>query len=270
MPLLPPLNPPISHWTGRRIWLVGASSGIGAAVARELAARGAHLALSARREAALVALREALPAAAREHCRIVPCDITDLQDVTAAAHTLLSDGGGLDLVFMAAGVYDALSPREFDLLSWPVARQTLDTNLTGAYHLLAAVLPALRRQGHGGLAFVSSVAGLNGLPRALAYAPGKAALNNLCEGLYLELRPLGLSVYRICPGFVATPMTAGVAFPMPALLSAEAAAGRIVRGLERGDFDIHFPKRFTLLLHVLRCLPRRFYFRIMQSVLQRL
>jgi short-subunit dehydrogenase len=263
MSLLPPLNPPITDWTDVRVWIIGASSGIGAETARLLAQRGARVALSARRDAALTSLRASLDPRTRETVVVLPLDITDAAAVEEAALSLLAQWGGLDLVLVAAGIYDALRAPDFDAAALPAARSVMEVNLMGAYHVLAALLPHFTRQGRGGIAIISSVAGYNGLPRALAYAPSKAALNNLCEGLYFELRPLGLAVYRICPGFVATAMTDHVGFHMPALLSAQTAALEIVRGLERGEFDIHFPKRFTRPLQLLRWLPRRIYFALL-------
>ncbi len=265
MSLLPPLNPPITNWTGKRIWVIGASSGIGAETARLLAGHGARVALSARREEALEALRRSFGADARDAAVVLPLDITDPAAVAHAAATLLSRwDGGLDLVLVAAGVYDALRAPTFDVTALPAALRVLQVNVMGTYHLLAVLLPTLTQQGYGGIAIISSVAGYNGLPRALAYAPSKAALNTLCEGLYFELHPLGLSVYRICPGFIATAMTAQNDFHMPALLSAQTAAHEIVRGLERGEFEIHFPKRFTRFLNILRWLPRRMYFALLR------
>ncbi len=265
MPLLPPLNPPITDWTGLRVWIIGASSGIGAETARLLAGRGARVALSARRAEALETLRAGFAPAARDAALVLPLDIAHPDAVAGAARTLLAHWEGLDLVLVAAGIYDALRAPAFDAAALPAVATALHVNLMGPYHVLAALLPALTRQGRGGIAIISSVAGYNGLPRALAYAPSKAALNNLCEGLYFELRPLGLAVYRICPGFVATAMTAVNDFHMPALLSAQEAAQEIVRGLERGDFHIHFPKRFTRFLEVLRWLPRRMYFFLLRQ-----
>jgi NAD(P)-dependent dehydrogenase (short-subunit alcohol dehydrogenase family) len=243
-----------------RIWIIGASSGIGAETAQLLAQRGARVALSARRTEALESLRAGFDASARENAVVLPLDITNAVAVEAAARSLLSRWGGLDLVLVAAGVYDALRAPAFDAAALPAARTVMEVNLMGTYHVLAALLPHLTRQGRGGIAIISSVAGYNGLPRALAYAPSKAALNNLCEGLYFELRPLGIAVYRICPGFIATAMTDHVGFHMPALLSAQSAAREIVHGLECGEFEIHFPKRFTRFLKILRWLPRRIYF----------
>src|SRR3989344_5704546 len=114
------------------------------------------------------------------------------------------------------------------------------------------------RPGH--VSLISSVAGFRGLPKSLAYGPTKAALINLAEALYLDLHDLGMGVSVINPGFVATPLTAGNDFTMPALISPEAAAAAIVQGWERGHFDIHFPKRFTRVMKLLRVLPYRWYF----------
>ena len=123
-------------------------------------------------------------------------------------------------------------------------------------------MPCLRRQAGGALAIVSSVAGYRGLPKALIYGPTKAALNNLAESLYLDLHPQGIGVALVCPGFVETPLTAGNDFDMPALISAEQAAGMMLEGLARGRFEVHFPRRFTGVLKLMRCLPYRLYFAI--------
>ncbi len=133
-------------------------------------------------------------------------------------------------------------------------------NVTGAWHLLAAVLPALQARGQGHISLVSSVAGFRGLPQGLAYGPTKAALINLAESLYLDLRPQGIGVSLITPGFVATPLTAGNAFPMPAVITPAQAAEAIVRGWEAGAFHIHFPRRFSRVMKLLRLLPYRWYF----------
>ena len=134
----------------------------------------------------------------------------------------------------------------------------------GALHVLSGVLPAMleaaQRGQAGHLSLISSVAGFRGLPKSLAYGPTKAALINLAETLYLDLHDLGIGVSVINPGFVATPLTAGNDFTMPALISPEVAAEAILQGWERGEFDIHFPKRFTRVMKLLRLLPYRLYF----------
>jgi len=143
-------------------------------------------------------------------------------------------------------------------------------NYVGALNLLGAVLPVLLRQAAAGspahLSLVGSVAGYRGLPNALAYGPTKAALINLTESLFLDLRPRGIAVYQINPGFVETPLTANNDFAMPALMSAEDAAAEMIAGIEAGRFHIHFPKRFTNGMRLARLLPYRLYFWVIHKV----
>ena len=149
-------------------------------------------------------------------------------------------------------------------LDLPELLQHQRINVTGALQVLAAVVPALLQAASAGrtphLSLVASVAGWRGLPQSLAYGPTKAALINLAENLFLDLRPQGVGVSLINPGFVDTPLTAQNQFSMPALLTPEQAALAIVRGWERGQFEVHFPKRFTGVLKLMRCLPYRWYF----------
>lgn len=153
------------------------------------------------------------------------------------------------------------SVADFNLAS---VHHILDTNLGGIYNTLALVLPRLRAAGHGGLVLVSSVAGYRGLPRSLAYGPSKAALHNLAEALYLELKDSGIAVTLVNPGFVRTPLTANNPFPMPAMITPEQAAAAIVTGLARGAFEIHFPRRFTYVMKALALLPAPVYLRLMR------
>jgi NAD(P)-dependent dehydrogenase (short-subunit alcohol dehydrogenase family) len=247
-----PLNPPITDWTGRRCWLIGASSGIGAATARRLLERGARVAVSARNRAALDEV-----IAGRPNGLAFAADVTQAESLVAARAGIEAAWGGIDLVMLLAGAYTPVRAWE---LTAEKARSHVEVNLLGVYNALAAVLPGFLERRAGGIAIVSSVAGYRGLPKALVYGPSKAALINLAETLYLDLAPRGVAVYVIDPGFVATPMTAQNDFAMPALLTPEVAAAQIVGGLERGRFEIHFPKRFTLWLKLLRVLPYRLYF----------
>jgi NAD(P)-dependent dehydrogenase (short-subunit alcohol dehydrogenase family) len=130
----------------------------------------------------------------------------------------------------------------------------------GALYLLDAVLPRLLGEGHGHISIVSSVAGYRGLPKGLAYGPTKAALINLAETLYVDLRASGIGVSLINPGFVATPATAQNDFEMPALITASQAAAEILAGWRKGEFEIHFPKRFTRWMKTLRLLPYTAFF----------
>jgi NAD(P)-dependent dehydrogenase (short-subunit alcohol dehydrogenase family) len=246
------MNPKITVWRGQRVWVIGASSGIGAETARALLARGARLAISARNQDGLRSI-----AADHPDTLVLPLNITDHAGVIAARDRILASWGGIDLVLVVAGTYHRMRADDFDLA---VAERMVNTNLNGPLNCLDALLPMLLAQGKGGIGIVASIAGLSGLPNALIYGPTKAALINLCESLYLDLRPRGIGVYLIDPGFVATPLTAGNDFAMPALISASTAAAELLRGLERGEFHIHFPKRFTNWLRLLRLLPYRWYF----------
>ncbi|AXS79442.1 SDR family oxidoreductase [Dechloromonas sp. HYN0024] len=242
------MNPTITDWRGKRVWLVGASSGIGAAIAHELAGRGAQLALSARRLDKLAGLGIA-------DALLLPCDATDLASLTEARRAVLEVWGGVDLVVYLAGDYVPMRADDFDLA---LAEHVLAVNFNGAMRLAATVLPDLKAG--GGIAFVASVAGYRGLPKALCYGPGKAALIHFAEVLHLDLHPKGIGVWVINPGFVATPLTAKNDFQMPALLTPEQAAIAAVEGFESGSFEIHFPKRFTRLMKLFAVLPYRWYF----------
>jgi len=248
------MNPKIMDWQGRHVWLVGASTGIGAALAGELARRGAHLAVSARTLDALRALRI-------DSARLLPCDVTDTASLVAVHRALMGEWPRIDLVVYLAGDYVPMRAHNLDLAR---AEQVVEVNFTGAMRLAATVLPDL--QAGGGIAFVASVAGYRGLPEALCYGPGKAALIHFAECLYLDLAARGIGVWVINPGFVRTRLTAGNAFAMPALLTPEQAALAIVDGFRTGAFEIHFPKRFTRVLKLLSLLPPRWYFALIRRL----
>jgi short-subunit dehydrogenase len=248
------LNRRITDWSGRRVWLVGASSGIGEALAVALARAGAQLALSARRAPALESLAARIGGG-----RVLPLDVTECGAFEAAWQRLLADWGGCDLVVFLAGAYTPA--RAWDL-DEALIRRTVDTNLVGTMRGVAAVLPTLIERGAGGIAIVASVAGYGGLPQACVYGPTKAALINFAETVFLDARPRGVDVYLVNPGFVATPLTAQNDFEMPALMTPEAAAEAMLAGFAAGRFEIHFPKRFSRLLKVLQLLPRGWYFRL--------
>ncbi|WP_439586449.1 SDR family NAD(P)-dependent oxidoreductase [Hydrogenophaga sp.] len=250
------MNPPVRDWRGLRVWLVGASSGIGEATASALHARGAQVLVSARKAEALRSFVAAHPPRDGAMAQAWPLDVTDAQAVTQTASEILAQGP-LDMVVYCAGHYREMRASAMDMAE---LRQHLDINYIGALHLLHAVLPALIAQGRGHISLISSVAGFRGLPKSLAYGPTKAAITNLAETLYLDLKPLGLGVSVVHPGFVQTPLTAQNQFSMPALITPEQAARAMIAGWERGAFDIHYPKRFTRWMKLLRLLPYRVYF----------
>ncbi|WP_370261780.1 SDR family NAD(P)-dependent oxidoreductase [Limnobacter sp.] len=245
-------NPKLTQWDNKRVWIVGASTGIGEALARQLDQLGCRQMLSARSADKLSALAGEL-----KQATALPLDITDEHAVNNAFDTLMAAWGGLDLVVLMAGTYSEMDVAHFDLAK---VRQQIDVNLNGTMHVLASVLPCVIGQGHGHISIVSSVAGYRGLPNSLAYGPTKAALINLAEALHMELKPSKVGVSVINPGFVDTPLTRKNTFPMPFLITAEQAANEIIVGLEKGEFEIHFPKAFTRSLRALRILPYSLYF----------
>ncbi len=250
------LNPRITQWRGQHVWLLGASTGIGRATASRLHALGASVTVSARSQAGLDSF-----VAEHAGAQALALDTTDAAAVQAAADTLLQRHGRIDLALYCAGHYTAMQASTFDLAD---ALRHQQINYVGALNLLGAVLPVLLRQAAAGtpahLSLVGSVAGYRGLPNALAYGPTKAALINLAEVLYMDLAPRGVGVSLINPGFVETPLTAQNSFYMPALITPDAAALAIVQGWAAGEFEIHFPKRFTRFLKALRALPDALYF----------
>lgn len=252
------LNQPIRDWRGKRVWVIGASSGIGAALARTLLAQGAKVALSARSASGLTEVA-ALSAAST---LVLPLDVTDPEAVAPALLQVVAAWGGIDLVLWCAGSHSPVRAWELDAAD---ARRLVDVNLNGVINGLPAVVRQLLQQNSGGIAIVSSVAGYGGLPTALVYGATKAALINLAETLYLDLAPRGIAVYLINPGFVKTPLTDRNTFKMPALISADEAAQAIITGFARGSFEIHFPRRFTLWLKLLRLLPYRWYFALVHK-----
>ena len=254
-----PMNQPIQNWQGRRVWLVGASSGIGLACAKAMQAAGAHVIVSARdlgtlSEWAAACKTKGLPVA------LMSVDVTDALQVKYVARQVAA-GGPLDLVLYCAGHYRAQRATAFDLNDM---LRHQDVNYNGMLRVLDAVLPVFLQQGHGHISLVSSVAGWRGLPNGLAYGPTKAAMTHLAETLYMDLQDKGIGVSVVNPGFVATPLTAQNNFQMPALISPEEAAKAMLAGWAEGLFDIHFPKRFTSWLKLMRLLPYRVYFALVR------
>jgi len=248
------LNTKITDWSKKRVWIVGASTGIGAALADALHSRQAKVAISARSADKLNAMVTRFGAS---RAISLPLDITKVETIKAAEQKLVEAWGGYDLVVFMAGDYNAMRAWEIDL---DVAKKMIDVNWGGFMNGLSVVIPRFLQAKSGGIALVSSVAGYRGLPKSLIYGPTKAALINLAETMYIDLKEKGLDVYLICPGFVKTPMTDKNDFEMPSLITPEAAALEIINGFEKGEFEIHFPKRFTNMLKILRHLPYSLYF----------
>lgn len=230
---------------GKVVWVVGASSGIGAATARELAARGATVAISARREAALEQVSGG-------RMLVVPVDVTDPTATAAAAARVRDEHGRIDVAVLAAGYW-----KQMDAHAWntEVFDRHLQVNLAGMSNAIAAVLPEMLARGSGVVAGIASVAGYRGLSGAEAYGATKAAQINLLESLRVHVAKSGVRVTTICPGFVRTELTIGNRFPMPFIISPDAAARSICNGLERDRTEIVFPLPMALLMKVARFVP---------------
>ncbi len=252
------MNPAISNWKGKRVWLLGASSGIGAALGQALLARGARVALSARN-----ADRLRFVANGAEMALVLPCDAADDASLRGAWDGVQAAWGGVDVAIYVAGDYVPMRAWELDVA---VAKRMIDVNFTGAVSFASCVVPQLLSQGQGQIGFVASVAGYRGLPKSLIYGPTKAALINFAEALYFDLAPQGIGVRVINPGFVATPLTAQNDFAMPALLTPEHAAEETIAGFAGGAFEIHFPKRFTWVMKLLAHMPYRLYFSLIKRL----
>ena len=243
---------------GKRFWLVGASTGIGRALALRLAREGAAVAVSARDHAALARLvGEMTPVrtVGGGHAA-VPVDVTD----SALAGQAFDRVGPIDGVIYCAGAYEPMSARRPDL---DALETIVDVNLSGALRVLAACVPAFWRRGSGHVVLLGSLAGYRGLPDAWGYGATKAALNHLAENLRCDLRGSGVLVQVCNPGFVATRLTDRNRFRMPFIMTPDAAADRIVRGMQRGRFEIAFPFAMTAAFRLLAALPRPLYFSVL-------
>ena len=255
-------QPGITNFNQQRVWIIGASSGIGEACAKALLRQNARVALSSRRVERLEAIAAEFNPS---NYLILPVDVTKTNQIEDAYHTLEEHWGGIDLLLFVSGIYIPMRADQFDMGD---ARKTIDSNLLGPMQAVATVLPAMLKDGKGHIAIVGSVAGYSGLPKALAYGPTKAAIINFCETLFYDLSPRGIGVHMISPGFVETEATAQNDFEMPALISADTAANEILSGIQKGEFDIHFPMRFSRFLKFLRILPYPIYFWILYKFLK--
>jgi short-subunit dehydrogenase len=229
------------------VWIAGASTGIGRALAEALAAGGSQVAVSARSAEKLDAISAVHP-----NVKAYPLDVTDAEATAETIARIEADLGPIDLAILAAGAW---TPLTLESLSAEVFRTTNAVNYLGVTNAVAVLAPAMAARGRGHLAWIASVAGYVGLPKAAAYGPTKAALINLAECLAPELQAKGVTVSVINPGFVDTPLTQKNDFPMPFIISPEEAARRTIEGLEAGQFEIAFPKRMVAMLKGLRQLP---------------
>lgn len=235
----------MTQLTGAVTWIIGASSGIGAAVARELQRRGATVVVSARRE-------ERLRELADGELLVVPLDVTDADAVEAAGRRIRERCGRIDVVVIAAGYWQQLDPRDWDASAF---RHQVEVNLIGTSNAIAAVLPDMLRRRAGVIAGIASVAGYRGLPGAAAYGATKAGQINLLESLRTQTSRTGVRVVTVCPGFVRTQLTDQNSFSMPFMIEPDAAARAICDGIEKGRSEIVFPRRMAVLAKAARLVP---------------
>jgi short-subunit dehydrogenase len=238
--------------------ITGASSGIGAALARELARRGWSLALLARRQELLDALVTELQAAGARAIAIA-CDVEDKDAVHAAVRRAESELGPLDLAVANAGISIPNHATKFKLED---AERTIRINVFGMLYLFDAVIPGMVERRRGQFAGVASVAGLRGLPTSGPYSASKSAMQSFLEASRIELAPYGVAVTTINPGFVRTEMTKKNTFPMPFLMDAAPAAKLIADKLQRRARVIEFPWAMSLLMRTARLLPSALYDRL--------
>jgi len=235
-------------------WITGASSGIGAALAAELARRGWTVAISARREKDLQKV-----AAQHENIAGFVCDVTDRAAMAQTVVDIEKKHGPIALAIMNAGIYLPTALPEFDASLFD---RTFDVNLTGTVNGLAPLVPLMVARGQGHISLVSSVAGYGGLVTSAAYGASKAALFNMGESMAMDLRDSGVHISMIAPGFVKTPATDVNEFAMPFIIEAEEAARRIADGLAKNKTHISFPRRFAFLLRLINLLPRGRYVKL--------
>ena len=232
---------------GARIWVTGASTGIGAALARELADRGAQVAISARSA-------DQLAEVAAGRMAVVPVDVTDRAATVAAGERVREALGGLDVVVANAGTWSGFHVEPWDSQAFA---DHLTVNVLGVVHTFEAVVPQMLTAGRGRLVGVASVAGYRGLPGSEAYNAGKAAVISLLESLRGSLAPRGVVVQTVNPGFVTTRMTDRNRFPMPFKVPVADAARTIADGIARDKAEIVFPVPMMLVMKAARLVPVR-------------
>lgn len=251
-----------AFWQDKVIFITGASSGIGEALALELAKRGAILGLLARRESLLrdlAAKCERKGKAAREF----PCDITDETGVKDAADELRNEFGKIDILIANAGIGGGakhakdIKPQDF--------RRVIDTNLIGAMNSVTAVLPEMIDRGKGHLVAVSSLAGYRGLPKSAAYCASKAAMTAYFESVRLDVKNKGIDVTIIQPGFIKTPLTSGRANKMPFLMELEDSIPYFLRAIEKKKKFAAFPWQLATLVRAGKVVPAWLYDKIAGS-----
>ena len=243
----------------KSIWITGASSGIGKALALKFAKEGWQVAASARREDLLNKIAES-----NENISSFPLDVTDSEKCKDVFEQIKNKLKSIDICFFSTGTWDPKKEKEIDI---DQMKKVMNVNFFGTLNCIKAVEEYFREKNSGHISIVSSIAGYRGLPNSTGYGASKAALNNLAESLYFDFGRNNVRVSLISPGFIKTQMTDKNQFKMPFLKTAEYAANKIYNGLINGSsFEIDFPKELTLILKFLKILPDSLYFKIIKKL----
>ena len=245
----------------KKIWITGASSGIGKAVALKFAKENWEVAISARRKELLDELAE------NDNISSFPLDVTDDNLVKSTFSNILSKFKNLDLCVFCSGAYDPKLEKE---INKEQIRKIMDINFFGVLNCIQTTEDYFKNKKEGHISIVSSVAAYRGLPNSSGYGPSKAALTNLTESLYFDFKKYNVRISLISPGFIETPLTSQNTFNMPFIKTPEFAANKIYDGLTKSSsFEIHFPKELTLFLKFLRILPYRVYLFLINKFVKR-
>jgi short-subunit dehydrogenase len=245
----------------KKIWITGASSGIGKALAEKFASEGWKVAASARRKEILDEM------ANNENIYSYPLDVTNQNQVNDIFTKIMNDFGNLDLCVFSSGTYDPKLEQEINIKQ---NKFVMETNFFGVLYCIKSVEKYFKDRKEGHISIVSSIAAYRGLPNSSGYGPSKAALTNLAESLYFDFKKHNVRISLVSPGFIKTPLTDKNEFPMPFIKSPEFAAEKMFNGLTKGNsFEIHFPKQLTLLLKFLRILPYKIYLFLIDKFVKR-
>ena len=235
------------------IWITGASSGIGKALALKFANENWSVAISARRENILKEISES-----NENIKSFPLDVTDKTKCKEVFEQIKNHYGNVDICFFSTGTWNPKKEKDIDVEQM---EDVFKVNFFGTVNSIKAVEQYFRDKKNGIITIVSSIAGYRGLPNSTGYGPSKSALNNLAESLYFDFKRYNVRVCLVSPGFIKTPMTDKNDFKMPFLKTPEYAADQIYEGLvNKNIFEIHFPKSLTIILKILSFLPNKIYF----------
>mgnify|MGYP001189525016 FL=1 len=235
----------------KKIWITGASSGIGKALAEKFASEGWKVAASARRKEILDEM------SSHENIFSYPLDVTNQDQIKISFEKIIEDFNGLDLCVFSSGTYDPKLEQEINVKQ---NKFVMETNFFGVLYCINAVENYFKNKKNGHISIVSSVAAYRGLPNSSGYGPSKAALTNLTESLYFDFKKHNVRISLVSPGFIKTPLTDKNEFPMPFIKSPEFAAEKMFNGLTKSKaFEIHFPKALTILLKIFRVLPYKIY-----------